>query len=115
MVTNFVKNYLEEYNQAQVKQNLFTGGRHNQWTTPCVDRYEVNFDEALDKSFNKDGIGVIIQNSERPVIRAHMGHKLGMMDVFMMEANAVISALEFAQKTIFMISKQKEMHLGLTN
>ena len=84
---------------------MFTGGRHNQWTTPCVDRYEVNFDGALDKSSNKDGIGVIIQNFEGPVIRAHVGHKLGMMDAFMVEANVVISALEFAQKMIFMISK----------
>ena len=75
MVANFVKNYLQEYNQAQVRENLITGGRHNHWTPPCVDRYKVNFDGAFDKSSTRGGIGVIIRNSEGFVMRAHIGHK----------------------------------------
>ena len=98
MVANFVKNYLEEYNNAQVKESLISEARPNHWTPLRHGRYKVNFDGAFEKSSSRGGIGVIIQNSEGVVTRAHVGHKLGMIDAFMVEAFAAISTLEFAQQ-----------------
>ena len=41
MVANFVKNYLEEYNNAQVKESLISEARPNHWTPLRQDRKSV--------------------------------------------------------------------------
>ena len=94
MAANFVKNYLEEYNNSQVRDNLINRVRLNHWTPPD-NMYKVNFDGAYEKLSNKGGIGVIIRNSEGVVMGTHVGHKSGMMDAFMVEANGCNFCSEF--------------------
>ncbi|XWS64771.1 hypothetical protein CRYUN_Cryun05aG0032200 [Craigia yunnanensis] len=101
MAACFVKRFLEDYNNAQVKNNLISRVISSHWKPPAYNRYKVNFDGAYDKRSKKGGIGVIIRNYEGAVMGTHVGHKSGMMDAFMVEANAAISALNFAKSMGF--------------
>ena len=94
---------------------MISKARPNHWTPSRHGRYKVNFDEAFEKSSSRGGIGVIIRNFYGVIIKAHVGHKLGMIDAFMVEAFAAISTLEFAQQMDYMKLKLKEMHWVLSS
>ena len=70
VAANFVKHYLEEFNNAQLKnaKNLCHWKPSQHWRPPNDGEYKLNFDGSIDLVAKKGGIRIIIRNAERLVM-----------------------------------------------